>query len=137
MAWVGPDELIPDGIEVVITEFDLPERVSVDDSACAGAGPSCLGGVGFRAGQTSCSLGVRWNGETPYTTSVSADGKAYCDDQAACDEFASGLTPQSAFLVIEVSEPAEEAASDDGSTDDGSTDDGSTDDGSRRTRNRS
>jgi hypothetical protein len=104
VAWVGPDELIPEGIEVVIAEFHLPDHVSVDEAACAGAEPACLGGVSFRASQTSCHLGVRWTGETPATLSITADGTAYCDGQDACDQFASGLTAQSAFLVIEASE---------------------------------
>jgi hypothetical protein len=114
VAWVGPEELIPEGIAVVITAFDLPDQVSVDNSACAGAGPACLGGVTFRAGQTSCTLGVRWNGETPDTLSVGADGTALCDDQAVCDRFKDSLVSQTAFLAIEASEPEEEVSPEDG-----------------------
>jgi hypothetical protein len=108
VSWVGPDEQIPEGIEVVITGFDLPDQVSVDDTACSGAEQACLGGVSFRPGQTSCNLGVRWNGEPPDTLSIAANGTAYCDDQAACDQFQDRLVTQTAFLAIEVSEPEEE-----------------------------
>jgi hypothetical protein len=114
VSWVGPGEEIPEGIEVEITAFRLPDQVSVDDSACAGAGQACLGGTTFRAGQTSCSLGVRWNGETPDTLSVIADGTAYCDDQAVCDQFKDSLVSQAAFLAIEASEPEDEVTPEDG-----------------------
>jgi hypothetical protein len=111
VAWVGPGEQIPEGIEVAITKFHLPDHVSVDASACAGAEPACLGGVTFWTGQTSCNLGVRWTGETPATLEIGADGTAYCDDQAACDQFKEELVTQTAVLVIEASESAEDGDS--------------------------
>lgn len=105
VAWVGPGEQIPEGIEVVITGFDLPDQVRVEPAACGGAGPACIGGVSFRADQTSCTLGVTWNGEAPETLSVGAEGLALCDDQATCDQFEASLVPQAAVLSIEVTEP--------------------------------
>ena len=113
VAWVGPDELIPEGIEVVITEFDLPDEVSVDDSACAGAGPACLGGVSLpcrirRPAPSACGGTARHRTRSSITRR--RDGVLRRARPPATSSTPS-LAPQSAFLVIEASEPEEEGAS--------------------------
>lgn len=98
-------EPLPEGATVTIEAFDVPPGFQAAGVACEGL-EACLGGPGL-TGSGSCSLPLRWDGETvppgAAELAVLAAGLA-CPSQTVCDEAATAVTTSGAGTVdLEVS----------------------------------
>jgi hypothetical protein len=85
VSWTGPP--LPQGAGLRITDIHVPPEFTWDPTPCTDA--PCVGGGFLITSQTGgCTVVVTWTGQPlsdPAGSVLSADGQAFCVDQATCD----------------------------------------------------